>query len=269
MALDEASRPFFDAGAALGADLAGKIDEANKRLSKTQLILNDVGRNLTDGLVRGLTEAVTATDNLGQAFQDLATDIFGAIGQALILSPIQTGISGLAGDDGRGLFSILNQSLGKRERGGLVDADRPYIVGEKGPELFIPNQSGEVLSNEDSRAFAEAANTLIQPGTSSGEPAAFSEEADVAFATGRAALRGNSERVEQRESQSFFTETMMAESSRPMEVKFNGPRLTFNEQDYVPAGAVPKIVNSAVKQSKAEIFADLKNRPSARRSLGM
>jgi hypothetical protein len=32
---------------------------------------------------------------------------------------------------------------------------------------------------------------------------------------------------------------------------------------------VPEIVTSAVKQSTAKVFADMKNRPSVRRSLGM
>ena len=34
-------------------------------------------------------------------------------------------------------------------KGGTAEAGTPYIVGEKGQELFIPNQSGQVLSNKD------------------------------------------------------------------------------------------------------------------------
>jgi hypothetical protein len=35
-----------------------------------------------------------------------------------------------------------------RQEGGPVDAGRPYIVGERGPELFIPAMSGTVLPNQ-------------------------------------------------------------------------------------------------------------------------
>ena len=33
--------------------------------------------------------------------------------------------------------------------GGPAKAGVPYVVGEKGPELFVPNTSGQVISNDD------------------------------------------------------------------------------------------------------------------------
>ena len=39
--------------------------------------------------------------------------------------------------------------IGGLAEGGQAVAGTPYIVGEKGQELFIPNQSGQVLSNKD------------------------------------------------------------------------------------------------------------------------
>ena len=40
-----------------------------------------------------------------------------------------------------------------REHGGPVDAGKPYVVGEKGPEIIIPTSDGNVLSNDDSQIF--------------------------------------------------------------------------------------------------------------------
>ena len=37
---------------------------------------------------------------------------------------------------------------GTRASGGNVDAGTPYIVGERGMELFMPNESGQVISND-------------------------------------------------------------------------------------------------------------------------
>ena len=34
-----------------------------------------------------------------------------------------------------------------RQLGGQVSAGTPYIVGESGPELFIPSRSGQVVPN--------------------------------------------------------------------------------------------------------------------------
>lgn len=37
--------------------------------------------------------------------------------------------------------------LEKREMGGPVNAGQPYVVGEKGPELFVPRNSGGIVPN--------------------------------------------------------------------------------------------------------------------------
>lgn len=39
------------------------------------------------------------------------------------------------------------------QEGGPAMANEPVLVGESGPELFIPDRSGQVFSNEDSRTF--------------------------------------------------------------------------------------------------------------------
>ena len=48
--------------------------------------------------------------------------------------------------------------------GGPVQAGRPYVVGEEGPEIIIPHSSGNVLSNDDSQIYAMllAANPQLQ-----------------------------------------------------------------------------------------------------------
>ena len=49
-------------------------------------------------------------------------------------------------------------------RGGPIEAGKPYIVGEKGPEVIIPNSDGNVLTNDDSQIFAMllASNPQLQ-----------------------------------------------------------------------------------------------------------
>jgi len=52
---------------------------------------------------------------------------------------------------------------GKAE-GGPVEAGKPYVVGEKGPEIIIPSKDGNVLSNDDSQIYAMllASNPQLQ-----------------------------------------------------------------------------------------------------------
>ena len=37
--------------------------------------------------------------------------------------------------------------VSEMQHGGPVTAHQPYIVGEAGPELFVPNQSGQIVPN--------------------------------------------------------------------------------------------------------------------------
>ena len=40
-----------------------------------------------------------------------------------------------------------------RAQGGPITQGKPYVVGEKGPEIIIPTSDGNVLSNDDSQIF--------------------------------------------------------------------------------------------------------------------
>ena len=67
----------------------------------------------------------------------------GAIG-AITLTPfgIAAGAKGGAVAGG-----ALGGFIGSRANGGPVMAGRPYMVGERGPELFMPNSSGMIIPN--------------------------------------------------------------------------------------------------------------------------
>ena len=58
-----------------------------------------------------------------------------------------------------GLFSIFATSLlrgNMRAEGGPVKKGEPYVVGEKGPELIVPSESGNVIPNDEVSPYFEA-----------------------------------------------------------------------------------------------------------------
>ena len=69
-----------------------------------------------------------------------------------------------AGGVNVGGYQIVDKTLESRSRGGPITKGKPYMVGEKGPEVVIPRESAKVLSNDDSRIFAMllAANPQLQ-----------------------------------------------------------------------------------------------------------
>ena len=105
--------------------------------------------------------------NIGKAFIDMATQM---MAQQLFMTVIGalgggsgfnfaggSASSGLSAANLMGGTGPLNAGLFGRANGGPVTANQPYIVGERGPELFIPFQRGQVVSNEDSEDIMEAA----------------------------------------------------------------------------------------------------------------
>jgi hypothetical protein len=59
---------------------------------------------------------------------------------------------------------FFDKTLETKAHGGPVQAGKPYIVGEKGPEVIIPRSDGNVLANDDSQIFAMllASNPQLQ-----------------------------------------------------------------------------------------------------------
>ena len=89
------------------------------------------------GLIRGTESLKDVMKKMMQAFiADLTTSII----KMLILDRLKKTI--LASSTGP-IGSIVGAIFG-RQGGGSVSNNTPYLVGEKGPELFIPNSSGRV-----------------------------------------------------------------------------------------------------------------------------
>ena len=44
--------------------------------------------------------------------------------------------------------------------GGSVGANRPYLVGERGPELFVPSNSGTIRSAETMGSYMPSNQTV-------------------------------------------------------------------------------------------------------------
>ena len=65
-----------------------------------------------------------------------------------------------------GGVSLIDATLEAKplEHGGTAHAGKAHLVGEKGPEVFIPKETGEVVANDDTQVFSMllAANPQLQ-----------------------------------------------------------------------------------------------------------
>ena len=110
-------------------DLAEQVDDAFKSLSET--VNNDIKEGIK-GLIKGTSTLGDLLNNVADRFLDVA------LNQALFGS-----ILGSKGEKGGGILG----AIGLFANGGRPPVGRPSIVGEKGPELFVPRSSGTIVPN--------------------------------------------------------------------------------------------------------------------------
>jgi tape measure domain-containing protein len=131
------------------------LTEEEFRQQQINQSINDmgaVGMSVIDNLI-----------NRTQSWNDILRSTLKNVGSILM----KLGLNMLAGSDGVGFFSILAGSFtgGTRANGGPVSGGAPYLVGERGPELFVPGRNGGVMSNSDLRNAMGSA-----PGSGAGGP---------------------------------------------------------------------------------------------------
>lgn len=112
----------------------------------------DFAKDVTGGFLGDLRQGLKDGEDVWGSFANAATKalekiedrLFDLATNKLVDSLFASLLGGGAPDAGGGLFSALFPG---RAGGGPVMAGSPYIVGERGRELFVPRQSGSVVPN--------------------------------------------------------------------------------------------------------------------------
>ena len=158
-----------------------KIDDAlEQQAEKMRNLYKSIGDSIQSGIVDSLVAAVDGTKSLA----DIAQGVLKDIGRTLIQFGLNTFFNSLGGGGTGGAGGALSRLF--KADGGPVDQGSPYIVGERGPELFVPGQSGQVVSNEGMKA---AMNRYRRTGgASSGLASGGAADTDGVGAVGGAAI---------------------------------------------------------------------------------
>jgi hypothetical protein len=97
--------------------------------------LDTLTKDTFKGMSDGLMSIVKGTSSVSDAFKKMAAQLIMQAIQLFVIDKI-TG----------GFLSFVKGLTGKAI-GGPVQAGQPYMVGERGPEMFVPNQSGSIVPN--------------------------------------------------------------------------------------------------------------------------
>jgi hypothetical protein len=154
-ALSEVNSQLEDMGGAGGGGKGGggklqKVKAAVKDVKSEAEKFANAMSGAFSGLGSGIAEAIKGT----KSWRDVALDALSAVAQAVISSM----------DFGSGVFGSVFKGLlgglfgGFRANGGPVRSGRAYVVGERGPELMVPNASGTVIPNS---ALSEGRREIV------------------------------------------------------------------------------------------------------------
>ena len=116
-------------------ELDGKLHEATKGIKSN---FEMIGESIASGVSDNLTAAIQGTKTLGEAAKSILNDLSSTL--------IKLGVNTILGGIAPGIFGSL--PMLNFASGGRPPTGRPSLVGEKGPELFVPKRSGTIIPND-------------------------------------------------------------------------------------------------------------------------
>lgn len=101
--------------------------------------MEQVGKSISDNLAEAVMSGKFSLDSLLDIGKQFVKQMISEFIRLAVVNQILNSIF-----PGAGLPTI---SLGKRATGGTVNPRQPYVVGERGPEVFVPSGAGKIVPN--------------------------------------------------------------------------------------------------------------------------
>jgi len=130
-------------------------------LFDAQLALDDLNAAGAKDAIGSISTALGISE---QAAQDLLTQL-GVLDGTKVSTVIETQFTTRGNFGGGSQFTPKGTEIpiGARAMGGPVSASTPYVVGERGPELFVPNVGGNIVPNDQIGGGSEVHVTINNP----------------------------------------------------------------------------------------------------------
>lgn len=129
-----------------------EYESLTQKIAKLEAERMKFSQDAADILANGFEDAILSGNKLSEVLRNLGQDLLRLVFRNLITAPLAGTISGIIG----GVLGV-----GARAMGGPVSANSPYVVGERGPELFVPGTSGTIIPNDSMRGTAAAVGPNI------------------------------------------------------------------------------------------------------------
>ena len=134
----EAQEGLINTNNELRKDSIDLTKELHTEVDKVAENFKTIGQSIASGVSDNLSAAIMQTKTLGDAAKSILNDL----SSTLIKLGVNTILKGIS----PGFFGSLS-GLGFAD-GGRPPVGKASIVGEKGPELFVPRRSGTIIPND-------------------------------------------------------------------------------------------------------------------------
>lgn len=128
-------------GAITEIDLFSYFDRVAKKAKKKGKEITTVADMIGNNFESAFMQMVRGTKTAGEAFRLMAVEIIAELFRIFVVKKITGFITGKL----EAMSPIFK--LPARANGGPVSANSPYMVGERGPELFVPSRGGQIIPN--------------------------------------------------------------------------------------------------------------------------
>lgn len=106
----------------------------------------DATKSLSTDMANALMNGQDVLGSFKNFFKKIISQIISEALRLMVIQPILSSIFGGFGFD-LSFSGSGAPTIGKRAMGGPIMRNKPYIVGERGPELIVPNGAGNVIPN--------------------------------------------------------------------------------------------------------------------------
>jgi len=142
----------------LGAGFENGLDSLFLKVSD---VSGGIERAMSNAF-QGAEDALVSFVQTGEvSFSGLVDSMLADLTRLLARQAILALFNALSGGSGGAAVSIGTTLAGARANGGPVTRGEPYLVGEKGPEVFNPGQSGTITPNNALPAAAPVTNVTV------------------------------------------------------------------------------------------------------------
>jgi len=120
------------------------VEDLKDSFGELDQVIIEAGQNLSRDFANALLEGENVLKSFSDFSKSIVSEIIATFIRLQVVEPILKGIfPGLGTTDGGG-----NGSAG----GGRASHGRPMLVGERGPELFVPHSAGNIMNNADTKS---------------------------------------------------------------------------------------------------------------------